>query len=133
VWIAFAAILGAAGAEDEIGKAEKAWSAAVTGGDYAALDRMLTNQLIYAHASGVVETKGEYVGRLRSGAQKYDRVEHQKMTVRVYADAAVVHANMRMVGKSNGQAFDDQVMMLHLWVKQGGAWRLAAHQTTRLP
>ena len=123
----------AAQAEGEIRQSEKAWASAVTGGDHAALDGMLADQLIYAHASGVVENKKEYAGSLRSGARKYDRVEHQSLTVRMYGAAAVAHANMRMAGATKGQAFDDRVMMLHLWVKQAGAWRLAAHQTTRLP
>ncbi len=139
MWIALVAMLAgaaagnAAGTEEEIRKAEKAWAVAVTAGDNAALERMLADQLIYAHASGAVETKDEYLKRLRAGAQKYDTVDHQTMTVRMYGEAAVVHANMRMVGTSNQRAFDDRVMMLHLWVKQGPAWRLAAHQTTRLP
>jgi len=138
-WIALLALFAglwpgqAAGPEEEIRAAEKSWAAAVTSLDYAALERILGDQLIYAHASGAVENKSEYLGRLRAGAQKYDAVEHQSLTVRPYGDAAVVHANMRMVGKSNGRPFDDRVMMLHLWVKRAGAWRLAAHQTTRLP
>jgi ketosteroid isomerase-like protein len=120
-------------AEDEIRSAEKRWAAAVTAGDLAALDRMLGEQLIYAHASGVVENKGEYLGRLRSGAQKYDAIEHQEITVRVYGDSAVAHAKARMAGQSNGRAFDDRLMLMHFWVKQGGSWRLVAHQTARLP
>jgi len=29
--------------------------------------------------------------------------------------------------------FNDHVMMMHVWVKQGGSWHLAAHQTTKVP
>jgi len=119
--------------EEQIRAAEKAWAAAVTAGDHAAVDRMLADQLIYAHASGGVENKSEYLGKLRSGQQKYDAIEHQSMTFRVHGDAAVAHGKVRMTGKTRGQPFDNQVMMLHLWVRQGGQWRLAAHQTTRLP
>jgi hypothetical protein len=31
-----------------------------------------------------------------------------------------------------GTPFNDHLKMLHVWVKQGRAWRLAAHQTTKL-
>jgi hypothetical protein len=38
-----------------------------------------------------------------------------------------------MVGKTKGVPFDNQLMMMHVWVKQGKDWKLVAHQTTRLP
>jgi len=93
---------------------------------------MLADQLIYAHSTGVIETKSEYMARLRRGTQKYDRIEHQNLTVKTYGDAAVAHSKVRMTGTSDTRAFDDRLMMMHLWVKQGGRWQLAAHQTTKL-
>ena len=122
-----------AATEEEIRQAEKGWTAAVTALDYKALDRILGDQLIYAHSTGNIETKGEYLARLRSGAQKYDGIEHSSITIRIYGDTAVAHAKARMTGKSNGKPFDDKLMMMHFWVKQGGSWRLVAHQTTKLP
>ncbi|MGH9340907.1 MAG: nuclear transport factor 2 family protein [Acidobacteriota bacterium] len=120
-------------AEDEIVQAEKEWVAGVLSGDLAALDGMLADQLIYAHSTGVIENKGEYMERLRRGAQKYDRIEHESVTVRSYGEAAVAHSKVRMSGTSDTRAFDNRLIMMHTWVKQGGKWRLAAHQTTLLP
>ncbi len=119
-------------AEEELRQAEKAWAAAVTQRDFATLDRILHDQLIYAHSTGVVETKTQYVGRLRTGAQRYDRIEHEGMTVKLHGDAAVVHAVVRMTGEADTKPFDNRLMMLHLWVRGSGGWRLAAHQTTEL-
>ncbi len=133
VLFAALALAQTAGPEEEVRKAEKAWAAAVVARDYAALDRIFCDQLIYAHSTGAVEDKNEYVARLRKGAQRYDELSHEKMTVKIHGDAAVVHAHVRMKGLSNGRPFDDRLMMLHLWVNHGGsAWRLAAHQTTKL-
>lgn len=130
--LAAAGLAPAAAPEDEIRQAEKAWASAVMRGDTAALDRILDDQLIYAHSSGVIETKPEYLGRLRGGALKYDLIEYQKMTVKLHSDAAVAHAHVRMKGHSDQLPFDNRLMMLHLWVKRGGRWRLAAHQTTQI-
>lgn len=123
----------AAVSEDELRQAEKAWATAVTKKDYAALERILHDELIYAHSTGVIETKTQYVNRLRTGAQKYDSIEHEKITVKLHGDAAVTHSIVRMKGLSDKRPFDDRLMMIHLWVKRGGQWRLAAHQTTKLP
>ncbi len=123
----------AAGAnEDAIRQAEKQWAEAVVARDFTALEKILAPGLIYAHSTGVIETKEEYLGKLRSGRQRYDAIEHEKTTVKVYGDAAVAHSIVVMKGESAGEPFDSRLMMMHFWVKQDGAWRLAAHQTTSL-
>lgn len=123
----------AAGADEEIRKAEKSWASAVAAANYAAIEKILSDSLIYAHSTGIVESKGEYMSKLKSGAQKYTGIEHESITVRAFGDTAVAHSNVRMTGSTKGQPFDNKLMMMHVWVKQGGNWQLAAHQTTRLP
>lgn len=112
---------------------DMAWAAAVQGADVAALDKLYTDELIYAHSTGNVDSKKAYLDRLKSGAQKYEHVTIEKSRVVPYGDAVVTHSFVRTTGISNGKPFDDHVMMLHVWVKQGGTWRIAAHQTTKLP
>lgn len=127
-----ASVWAAADPEAVIRNAEQSWAKEVVQRDYAGLEKLLGDQLIYAHATGAVESKDEYIGRLRSGAQKYNKVEHEKIRVVVYGDSAVTHSAVRMTGTSNGKPFNDHVMMLNVWEKQAGSWRLAAHQTTKI-
>lgn len=122
----------AATAEEELRQAEKVWASAVTGRDFAALERILHDDLIYAHSTGVIETKTQYTGRLRTGAQRYDRIEHERMTVKLHGNAAVVHSIVRMTGEADKKPFDNRLMMIHLWVRGPAGWQLAAHQTTEL-
>jgi ketosteroid isomerase-like protein len=123
---------GQAAVEQQIRDAEKNWGAAVMAGDQAALGRILGNDLIYAHSSGVIETKQEYLGKLKTGDQKYASIDHQSVTVRPYGDVAIAHIKTRMTGSTKGVPFDNQLMLLHVWRKQGGNWQLVAHQSTRL-
>ena len=129
----FCALPSFAAAEDEIRAAEKSWAAAVKARDYAALDKIFTPGLVYAHATGAIEDKEKYIGRLRSGAQRYEGITHENTKIIVYGDSAVAHSIMRMTGSNNAGPFNDHVMTMHLWVKQNGSWRLAAHQTTKIP
>lgn len=133
------AVLGAApislfsaGIEDQVVAAEKSWAKAVMENDAAALDKILAPDLIYAHSTGVVETKADYLGKLKAGTQKYDLIDHEKTTVKVHGNAAVAHSVVVMRGTNASGPFDNRLMMMHLWVKDGSSWRLAAHQTTRL-
>ncbi|MDA0203967.1 MAG: nuclear transport factor 2 family protein [Acidobacteria bacterium] len=121
-----------AGAEDEVLKAENEWASMVTAGHFDHVASLLDDTLIYAHSTGNIESKDEYLGKLRSGAQKYTAIKHEKTTIRLHGDAAVVHSIGRMVGTNAAGPFDNHLMIMHTWIKTGGQWRLAAHQTTQL-
>jgi ketosteroid isomerase-like protein len=123
----------AAAAEDEIRALEKEWSQAVIAGDIAKVDALLGKDLIYGHASGIVESKDQYMTKLRGRAQVYEAIEYHDMTAKMYGDTAVVHGHVRMAGKTKGEPFNNEVMMLHVWVKRNGRWLLAAHETAQMP
>ena len=121
-----------AGTEDDIKKAEKDWAAAVVSKNLAALEQILGNELIYGHGTGAVDTKSTYLSKLKTGAARYDIIEHQSITVKPYGDSAVAFSMARMTGQNKAGPFDDHVMMMHFWVKQDGKWRLVAHQTAKV-
>ena len=68
LFIAIAAPLGAQTAAT-IEALDKAWLKAVLAKDIAALDKMYASDLVYAHASGIVDTKASYLEKLKSGRQ----------------------------------------------------------------
>ncbi len=127
------AFLASGAPPDEIRAAEKAWSDAVVNSDIKALEVIYANKLIYAHSTGVIQTKADNIGQLRSGTRKYKEFSQEPMRIETYPEAAVAHYLAHSVGSVEGKPFDDHVMVLHLWVRQNGKWRLAAHQTTKVP
>src|SRR5262249_29733218 len=112
IFLLACALLAAASPEDDIRKAEKDWAAAVTSRDFPALQRIYADQLIYAHSTGAVESKQQYLERLKTGAQQYDQIEFQDTIIRGYGDSAVAHSHVHITGKSDGRPFDDRLMML---------------------
>ena len=56
----------------------------------------------------------------------------EKSQVALHGGTAVTLSWVRMSGQSNERLFNDHLIMTHVWVRKGGAWKLAAHQTTRL-
>ena len=132
--VLLAAAQAPAAPEDEVRQAEMAWVAAVKANDFAKLESYLASDLIYTHSTGVIEDKAAYLKALKGGTQRYTDITHSNLRVKAYGgDAGVVTAKVRMTGQSKGTPFDNQLLMMHVWVKQGGRWQLAAHQTTRLP
>ncbi len=136
LWTALA-LLGAGSAlgaiEDEVKDADVQWAAAAKTADAAKLERLLSNDLIYTHATGIIDDKATYIEKLKSKKQKYDGIVHSNVRVKVFGgDTAILTARMRMHGTNQAGAFDDQLLLIHVWVKSNGAWQLVAHQTTKL-
>jgi ketosteroid isomerase-like protein len=130
--LALALALSADASEADILAAEKAWSAAVVGRDFPALDARLHEELIYSHSTGLIESKAEYVGKLRDGVARYDVIDYERTNVKLFGDSAVAHSIVTMKGQSGDTAFDAYLVMIHVWVEGGDGWQLAAHQTTAL-
>jgi ketosteroid isomerase-like protein len=127
-----AALVAASPEEQQVLDAEKAWASAVIAKDFAKLDAMLMPDLIYAHSTGNIEDKTQYVGKMKAGTQRYAGIEPGPTTVRLHGNAAITHSTVRMHGVNANGPFDDRVMMIHMWVKSGGTWKLAGHQTTKV-
>jgi ketosteroid isomerase-like protein len=126
---------GRANAVPAIEKAEQDWSSAVRRGDAAAMGKILADDLVYTHSTGIVDTKDSYIKSITSGSQKYAGIEYSDTKIRVYGRAALVTAVVRMTGTTNGVPFDNKLRMSHVWVRgaKGSDWLLVSHQTTRLP
>ena len=118
---------------DAIRQAEDKWIAGVKANDRAALEKILSKDLVYTHSTGKVEDRTQYIASMTSGEQKYASVDYTDIAVRVYGTTAVVTAQARMTGSTKSVPFDNKLRVLHVWVKQGGSWVLVAHQTTKLP
>ena len=115
----------------KVRKTIDAFIAAVQKSDVIAVTRFLAADLIYTHSSGIVETRQEYLNKLKSGDQKYAGIELIKPTIRVYGNAAVINSQTRMHGATKGVPFDNTLLLMQVWTKQGNDWKLVAHQTTR--
>lgn len=111
---------------------DKAWVKAVLAKDVAALDRMLADDLIYAHASNVIDTKTSYTEKIKGGKQVYKVMEQRKVTVKVFGTTGITQSWLHVTGVNPAGPFDDKVMLLHVWVKSGNGYKLAAHQTAKV-
>lgn len=111
---------------------EKQWSDAIIASDTVTLDKLLAPELIYAHATGVIDTKASYIAKIQERRQIYTAFERRNTVVNMYPNAAVAFSHVRVTGINQNGPFDDKIMLIHFWVKQHNAWRLAAHQTTKI-
>ena len=119
--------------EQEIRQREARRFEAMVRGDSAALDDILSDDLGYTHATGVYETKAEFLAKLKSGQLKYESFTPEDMLVRIYGMTGVVTGVARVKVQIKGEPLSFQLRFTDVYVKQGGRWQMVAWQATRLP
>jgi uncharacterized protein (TIGR02246 family) len=114
---------------EQVLKLEDQWTEALIKADTAALDQLYTDDIVYTHTNGTVNTKAQFLDSLKAGKAKYFAVERSDVKVQAYGDTAIV--TFRAVIKVNAVTLPSRIM--HVFVRQNGQWRMAAYQSTRLP
>jgi len=114
---------------EQVLKLEDQWTEALIKADTTALDQLYTDDIVYTHTNGTVNTKAQFLDSLKAGKAKYFAVERSDVKVQAYGDTAIV--TFRAVIKVNAVTLPSRIM--HVFVRQNGQWRMAAYQSTRLP
>ena len=117
----------------EIERLEDERYAAMVAKDVKALERLLDEQLVYMHSSGVADSKQSYLSGLRDGVWDYQRIVRTEQTVKVSGDTALVFNRLAISIKVRGVQKELDNRALAVWVRRDGAWRLLALQSGAVP
>jgi hypothetical protein len=105
---------------------------AMTEADVPTLDRLLSGDLVYTHASGWRQGKPEFLSAIRTGELVYHSFASQQFQAKAYGDTLVVWGNAPGKVRSKGEELNVDLLYLEVYVKQEGRWQLAAWESTRL-
>ncbi len=118
---------------DEAIRAEDARYAAQMNDDFAAMDRLIADDLVYIHSSSVVDNKQSYIESMRSGAVKYRSMKRSDVTVRTFGCVAAItgFGNFDVTVKDKEMTVE---LRFHaIWAKRDGQVRFISWQATRTP
>lgn len=121
------------GAEKEIRDADARRIAAMVAGDTAALAPLLADDLTYTHSNALVETKDAFLTSITAKAIQYRSLQPSGVKIQLYGDSAVMTGRVDIQVTLRGQDVALPARFTAVYVRQAGAWRLAAWQTTRIP
>ena len=116
--------------EQVVLKLEQQWEDALVKSDVPALERIYDDSLIYTHSNGGTDNKSTYVGKIKSGATKYQTMKRDDIKVSVYGNSAVVTCHWDVHTLAGGKQFDTDARYIHIYVKQKDGWKMVAHQAT---
>lgn len=98
--------------------------------DASALERLLTENFIWTHSTGNIQTKATILANIKSGKMQYESVETDDVDVSVYKNAAVVN------GRSTRRYPSKDLFWIRytaFYIKEKGKWRVAAFHSSHLP
>jgi len=133
VLLAASSALAFAADSDPIQQREREFGKALAANDVAALDKLISDDLLYTHSGSNTDTKATYMDGLKSGTLKYSTFEYDKLESKMYGNTALVFGVVHVKSISKGTPGESHLRILHVWVKQKGTWQLVAHQSTKLP
>lgn len=119
-------------AEQQVLAALDAWKNATISKDAAALDAILHPDIAYSHSNCNTESKPDILSKLDrpGGAQA---IEFSNVLTRVAAHTAFVKADVDYTNRRDGEDSIAHLNVLHVFVNEGGQWRMFARQATRRP
>jgi ketosteroid isomerase-like protein len=117
----------------EANSAEDARYAAQTANDFAAMDRLFGDDLVYIHSSSVVDDKAAYIESMRSGNVKYRVMRRSDVKVRTYGCIAIMTGNADFDVTVKGQEMSVALRFHTIWAKRPDGVQFISWQATRQP
>jgi len=115
--------------EMDVMAAMNAYKEALIHKDGAALNRILSPDLLYTHSGGQFETKHDVVASITAGKTIIQKVEFSDITVHLYGNTALVKARVDLWHSDKEIV---HMSVLHVWVKGANGWQMVARQATKL-
>jgi ketosteroid isomerase-like protein len=106
---------------------------AMTSKDYARLEEVIADELVYTHSSARVDTKRSLLDNMRSGAAVYTGLEASEVKAQDLGDAVVLTGIARIAVELEGKPNQFAVRFTDVYARRDGKWRMVCWQSTRLP
>jgi len=107
--------------------------AAMLAKDVEALDRLLHDDLVYMHSSGVADSKASYIDGVRDRVWDYSRIDRSDHTFKIRRELALVFNRLSISIAVRGVAKELDNRALAVWVPDGESWRVIAVQSGAVP
>ena len=118
---------------DKIIALDEARRAAMIAEDFAALDRLLADDLVHVHAAGNSDTKAQYL-KMIADFCRFEAIERGPITVRFYGDTAILTGPMTHTVriKPTGAIRTMEAFGSQVWAPHGDSWRQVLYQATEI-
>lgn len=117
--------------QQEVEQALQQLKEAMVNADAAKLEALAAPGLTYGHSSGHVDTRQEFIGKIVSGKSDFVSIELLNQTVTMSGKTAIVRHKLNAVTNDNGKPGEVHLLVMLVWQKIGGSWKLLARQAVK--
>ena len=118
---------------DEALRGEDTRYAAQTGRDFAALQQLIGDDLVYIHSSAIVDNKASYIDTQRAGTVIYRTMRRSDVTVRTYGCLAMITGLANFDVTNKGQDISVELRFHSVWAKRAAGVQFVSWEATRVP
>lgn len=101
--------------------------------DLAALNTLISDDLVYTHSSARLDTKKTLIGNMESGSTVYTSVVPSDVKAQDLGDTVVLTGSCKIGVMSQGRPNSFGVRFTDVWANKGGQWQMVTWQSTRTP
>jgi hypothetical protein len=101
-------------------------------GDASFLETNTTEDYTAVGNMGNIMSKPDAIQMRKSGDVKYSSIDVSDQKVRVYGNTAVLTATADLKGTVKDKDISGKYRIGQVWVKQGGKWKIAHMQSTKV-
>ncbi len=101
--------------------------------DSAVLAALACEDLEYVHSSGTVRNKQGFIDEFMKGWTKMSNPKISNQTIKIVGDNAIVRHRLVADAHNPGYPAVIDIIILMVWKKANGQWKMLARQAARLP
>ncbi len=101
--------------------------------DLAALNTLISDDLVYTHSSARLDTKQSLIGNMEGGSTVYTSVVPSDVKAQDLGDTVVLTGSCKISVMSQGRPNSFGVRFTDVWANKGGQWQMVTWQSTRTP
>ena len=101
--------------------------------DFATLESIIADDLIYTHSTARIDTKESLINGMESGTTVYTSVVPSEVKAQDLGNAVVLTGVAAISVNSNGKPNSFRVRFTDVYENQNGTWRMITWQSTKLP
>ncbi len=99
--------------------------------DTAALQQLLSDDLVYIHSNALKEDKTEHIRSIASEKIIYKNMDRETAQVRFYGKTSITNGTIKVKGLLSGNPFEVRMLYTAVYRKQHKNWQLVNWQSTR--
>jgi ketosteroid isomerase-like protein len=117
-------------AEAELLRLDDERSRAMTTADIATLERLMSDDIVYTHSSGRLDSKKSFIASIASGMVKYRRIDRKNVAATLRENFAILTGAVEIDVETGGKVLNLNLRFSNGWERTAKGWQQIVWQST---